>query len=113
MFENNYEIEEENKVQNGKEQVYKLNKNGEEEEDPHYNESQCNINETNDSFSERKNQMNIPSLKHNKNAMAKGMKSFSERILSGDLKVDKNDAHALANQMIFEINLLAGKMLIL
>ena len=77
------------------------------------NESQYNIDETNESFSERKNQTNIPSLKNNKNAMNKVTKPFTERLLSGELKIDPNDAYAVANQMIFEINLLAGKMLIL
>jgi hypothetical protein len=33
--------------------------------------------------------------------------------LNGEIKVDPRDPHAVANQMIFEINLLAGKMLIL
>jgi hypothetical protein len=56
---------------------------------------------------------NIPALRNNKNAMTKTGKPFSERLLSGELKIDPNDSHAVANQMIFEINLLAGKMLIL
>jgi hypothetical protein len=38
---------------------------------------------------------------------------FSERLLSGELKVDPTDLNAVASQMIFEVNLLAGKMLIL
>lgn len=82
-------------------------------EDEGANESQYNIDETNESFSERKNQTNIPSLKNNKNALNKTTKPFSERLLSGQLKIDPNDHYAVANQMIFEINLLAGKMLIL
>ena len=45
--------------------------------------------------------------------MNKMTKPFSERILNGDLKIDPADPFAIANQMIFEINLLAGKMLIL
>ena len=45
--------------------------------------------------------------------MNKATKPFSERLLNGELKIDSNDAYAIANQMIFEINLLAGKMLIL
>lgn len=45
--------------------------------------------------------------------MNKATKPFSERLLSGELKIDPNDPYAVANQMIFEINLLAGKMLIL
>lgn len=38
---------------------------------------------------------------------------FSSRLLSGQLKIDPKDVHAVANQMLFEINLLAGNMLIL
>lgn len=45
--------------------------------------------------------------------MNKVTRPFSERLLNGELKIDPNDAYAVANQMIFEINLLAGKMLIL
>ena len=45
--------------------------------------------------------------------MSKNNKSFSQRVLDGEIKVDPTDPHAVANQMIFEINLLAGKMLIL
>lgn len=41
------------------------------------------------------------------------MKAFSQRILDGSLKLDVSDIHGVANQMVFEINLLAGKMLIL
>lgn len=44
---------------------------------------------------------------------ASTVKAFSERILNGSLKLDVSDIHGVANQMIFEINLLAGKMLIL
>jgi hypothetical protein len=61
------------------------------------NESQYNIDETNESFSERKNQTNIPALKNNKNAMNKSSKPFSERLLSGELKIDPNDVHSVAN----------------
>jgi hypothetical protein len=45
--------------------------------------------------------------------MNKNTKLLSERLLSGQLKLDHTDIHAVANQMIFEINLVAGKMLIL
>ena len=65
-----------------------------------------------ESFSERKAHTNIPALKNNKN-MGTTVKAFSERILNGSLKLDVADIHGVANQMIFEINLLAGKMLIL
>lgn len=61
------------------------------------NESQYNIDETNESFSERKNQTNIPALKNNKNAMNKSSKPFSERLLSGELKIDPSDVHSVAN----------------
>lgn len=66
-------------------------------EDEFGNESQYNIDETNESFSERKNQTNIPSLKNNKNAMNKATKPFSERLMNGELKIDPNDAYAVAN----------------
>jgi hypothetical protein len=83
------------------------------------NESQYNLDETNESFSERKLQTNIPALKNNKNAMNKygvggaNSRPFSERLMSGELKTDPTDLNAVASQMIFEVNLLAGKMLIL
>jgi hypothetical protein len=85
----------------------------------HHGESQYNLDETNESFSERKLQTNIPALKNNKNAMNKygvggaNSRPFSERLMSGELKVDPTDLNAVASQMIFEVNLLAGKMLIL
>lgn len=60
-------------------------------------ESQYNIDETNESFSERKNQTNIPSLKNNKNALNKTTKPFSERLLSGQLKIDQHDPYAVSN----------------
>jgi hypothetical protein len=41
------------------------------------------------------------------------IKSFSQRVLNGSLKLDPQDIHGIANQMLFEINLVAGKMLIL
>lgn len=56
------------------------------------NESQYNIDDTNESFSERKNQTNIPSLKNNKNAMNKSTtRPFSDRLLSGEMKIDPTD----------------------
>lgn len=69
-----------------------------------------------ESFSERKASTNIPTMiKSNKNpqSAAPVVKSFSERILNGSLKLDVGDIHGVANQMIFEINLIAGKLLIL
>ena len=33
---------------------------------------------------------------------------FSARLFSGQIKIDHKDVHAVANQMLFEINLLAG-----
>ena len=61
------------------------------------NESQYNIDDTNESFSERKNQTNIPSLMNNKNAMNKATKPFSERLLGGEMKIDPSDPCAVAN----------------
>lgn len=56
---------------------------------------------------------NIPMLKNNKNALIRNTKPFSQRLRNGELHIDINDIHAVANQMIFEINLLAGKTLVL
>jgi hypothetical protein len=55
----------------------------------------------------------IPMLKNNKNALIRNSKPFSQRLKSGEINIDVTDIHAVANQMIFEINLLAGKTLIL
>ncbi len=75
-------------------------------------ESQYNIEDTNESFSERKHQTNIPALKNNKNALNKRAKPFSDRIYNDpNLNVDPKDSHSVANQMIFEVNLIAGQML--
>ena len=38
---------------------------------------------------------------------------FSYRLFNGSIKIDHRDVHAVANQMLFEINLLAGQLLIL
>ena len=38
---------------------------------------------------------------------------FSERLSCGELRIEVGDLNSVASQMIFEINLLAGKMLIL
>lgn len=38
---------------------------------------------------------------------------FSSRLLSGLIKIDPKDVHAVANQMLFEINLTAGRLLVL
>ena len=61
------------------------------------NESQYNLDETNESFSERKMQTNIPALKNNKNAMNKHSRPFSERLMSGELKIDITDLNAIAH----------------
>lgn len=50
-------------------------------------------------------------LKNNKNALIRNSKPFSQRLKSGELKIDVRDVYAVANQMMFEINLLAGKTL--
>lgn len=65
------------------------------------------------SFSERKTHTNIPTLKNNKLNQQPTVIPYSERILNGTLKIDSQDIHGVANQMIFEINLVAGRMLIL
>ncbi len=49
----------------------------------------------------------------NPSGVGANVKSLSQRILSGSLPIDPSDLHSLANHMIFELNLLAGKMLIL
>lgn len=67
----------------------------------------------NESTAEQKVTGNIPMLKNNKNALIRNTKPFSQRLKNGELKIDTNDINAVANQMIFEINLLAGKTLVL
>lgn len=70
-----------------------------------------------DSFAERKagDMASIPppTLKNNQNALNRQTLPFSFRLFSGALKIDPKDIHAVANQMIFEINDLAGQLLIL
>ena len=56
---------------------------------------------------------NIPMLKHNKNALIRNPQPFSLRLKNGELNIDCTDIHAVANQMLFEINILAGKTLAL
>ncbi len=84
--------------------------NGEPEGDEQYN-----IEDTNESFSERKNHTTVPSLKNNRNALNKGAQPFSERILMGKsaFSIDPKDTHSVANCMMFEINVLAGHMITL
>ena len=62
--------------------------------------------------SEQKEIGNIPLLIGN-NGMIPTAKPFSERLKGGELDIDLTDIHAIANQMIFEINLMAGKSIIL
>lgn len=87
------------------------------DEEVKQNESLYNVKEEDafESFSERKTHTNIPTLKNNKNALNQNPNviPYSERILNGTLKIDPQDIHSVANQMIFEINLVAGRMLIL
>ena len=70
-----------------------------------------------DSFNEHKLQdfAAIPKLKDNQNAGQLNRQSmpFSHRLFNGSIKIDHRDVHAVANQMLFEINLLAGQLLIL
>mgnify|MGYP000981815385 CR=1 FL=1 len=66
-----------------------------------------------ESTNEQKVTGNIPMLKNNKNALVRNTKPFSQRLKNGELNIDTNDIHAVANQMIFEMNLFAGKTLVL
>ena len=73
-----------------------------------------------DSMAEGKNAdfAAIPSLKAGNNAanasnLNKQSMPFSYRLFNGSIKIDHRDVHAVANQMLFEINLLAGQLLIL
>jgi len=66
-----------------------------------------------ESTAEQKVTGNIPMLKNNKNALIRNTKPFSQRLRNGELHIDINDIHAVANQMIFEVNILAGKTLVL
>lgn len=51
----------------------------------------------------------IPELKSKKNAAAsRQAMPFSYRLFNGSIKIDPKDVHAVANQMLFEINLMAG-----
>ena len=72
------------------------------------NREDININE---STAEQKVTGSIPMLKNNKNSLIRNTKPFSQRLKTGELNIDVNDIYAVANQMIFEVNLLAGKTL--
>ena len=65
-----------------------------------------------DSFNEHKlhDFATVPLLKDNQNAGQLNRQSmpFSYRLFNGSIKIDHRDVHAVANQMLFEINLLAG-----
>ena len=52
-----------------------------------------------ESFSERKTHTNIPTLKNNKNTLSQAttVRSFSERVMNGSLKIDPNDINGVAN----------------
>jgi len=83
---------------------------GEKEED----ESMYNIQETNESFSERKHQTNIPALKNNRNQLNnRKNKAFSARLFdpNSGTKIDPTDPLQVGTQMIIEINLIAGQLL--
>ena len=67
----------------------------------------------NESIAEQKVTGSIPMLTNNKNALIRNNKPFSQRLKSGELNIDVGDIHQVANYMIFEINLLAGKTLVL
>lgn len=67
----------------------------------------------NESTAEQKVTGSIPMLTNNKNALIRNNKPFSQRLKSGELNIDIGDIHQVSNYMIFEINLLAGKTLVL
>jgi hypothetical protein len=50
-----------------------------------------------ESTAEQKVTGNIPMLKNNKNALIRNTKPFSQRLKSGELKIDVRDPHAVAN----------------
>jgi len=72
------------------------------------NKEDININE---STAEQKVTGSIPMLKNNKNSLIRNTKPFSQRLKTGELNIEVSDIYAVANQMIFEVNLLAGKTL--
>ena len=51
----------------------------------------------NESTAEQKVTGNIPMLRNNKNALIRNTKPFSSRLRSGELHIDINDIHAVAN----------------
>ena len=74
--------------------------------------------ETNNDDSFAENKLNdfgaIPTLKSKQNAqLNRQTMPLSYRLFNGSIKIDHRDVHAVANQMLFEINLLAGQLLIL
>ena len=77
------------------------------------------VSEDLDQTSEHKNASKIPSIDQtNKKggrfpATASKIESFSQRIQNGKIKVDSNDQQAIANHMLYEINMMAGRLLIL
>ena len=50
-----------------------------------------------ESTAEQKVTGNIPMLKNNKNALIRNTKPLSQRLKSGELKIDVRDPHAVAN----------------
>lgn len=50
-----------------------------------------------ESTAEQKVTGSIPMLKNNKNALIRNTKPFSQRLKSGELKIDIRDPHAVAN----------------
>ena len=53
--------------------------------------------DANESTAEQNVTGNIPMLKNNKNALIRNTKPFSQRLKNGELNIDVNDIHAVAN----------------
>ena len=56
-----------------------------------------------ESTNEQKVTGDIPMLKNNKNALIRNTKPFSQRLRNGELHIDSNNIHAVANQMILDL----------
>ena len=60
-------------------------------------EDDMRLDDGNESLAEQKVTGSIPMLKNNKNALIRNTKPFSQRLKSGELKIDIRDPHAVAN----------------
>ena len=76
-------------------------------------------NTINDSFAEGKEAdfRAIPTLQRgqqqNATQLNRAQVPFSTRLFNGSIQIDHRDVHAVANQMLFEINMVAGELCIL